>query len=79
LSPNKQNEGIPEDQRTHQKPHKYVLYIQMQLCLKTLQDYMRSRGSVIDIPSALQLFSQIARGMQFVHDKGLIHRDLKPA
>lgn len=79
LSPNKQTEGIPEDQRTHQKPHKYVLYIQMQLCLKTLQDYMRSRGSVIDIPSALQLFSQIARGMQFVHDKGLIHRDLKPA
>lgn len=59
--------------------HKYVLYIQMQLCLKTLQDYLRSRGRYVDIPSALRLFSQIARGMKFVHEKGLIHRDLKPA
>lgn len=74
-----QNKGNPGEQRTHKKTHKYVLYIQMQLCLKTLQDYMRSRGDTIDIPSALRLFSQIARGMQFVHEKGLIHRDLKPA
>ena len=79
LSPSRQKEGDPGNHRTHTKTHKYVLYIQMQLCLKTLQDYMRSRGNSIDIPSALRLFSQIARGMQFVHEKGLIHRDLKPA
>ena len=33
----------------------------------------------VDIPHALLLFSQIARGVKNVHQQGLIHRDLKPS
>ena len=32
----------------------------------------------VDIPHALRLFIQIARGVMHVHNQGLIHRDLKP-
>lgn len=32
----------------------------------------------IDLPHALHLFTQIARGVKHVHKQGLIHRDLKP-
>jgi serine/threonine protein kinase len=36
-------------------------------------------NSTINIPHALQIFSQIARGVKHVHAQGLIHRDLKPS
>uniref|UniRef100_A0A7S2LBQ7 non-specific serine/threonine protein kinase n=1 Tax=Leptocylindrus danicus TaxID=163516 RepID=A0A7S2LBQ7_9STRA len=36
-------------------------------------------ASSIDIPYALQLFSQIVKGVKHVHQQGLIHRDLKPS
>jgi len=35
-------------------------------------------NSTINILHALQIFSQIARGVKDVHAQGLIHRDLKP-
>lgn len=58
----------------------HILYIQMQLCQKTLLDYFQSRqDDNIDIPFILGMFRHIARGVQNVHDKGLIHRDLKPS
>jgi serine/threonine protein kinase len=33
----------------------------------------------INIPHALQIFVQIAKGVKHVHKQGLIHRDLKPS
>jgi serine/threonine protein kinase len=36
-------------------------------------------NSTINIPHALQIFNQIARGVKHVHAQGLIHRDLKPS
>lgn len=38
----------------------------------------RSEGGRIDILRACRIASQIARGMQVVHDNGIVHRDLKP-
>jgi len=38
-----------------------------------------SRLPSINIPHALQIFSQIAKGVKHVHKQGLIHRDLKPS
>jgi len=69
---------------------RYILYIQMQLCShKTVGDFLSDlearKGSSsdktnwVDIPYALRLFSQIARGVKHVHQLGLIHRDLKPS
>jgi len=63
------------------KYQSHILYIQMQLCQKTLLDYFQSRrqNENIDIPLSLGMFCHIARGVQNVHEKGLIHRDLKPS
>ncbi len=38
----------------------------------------RSENGRIDILRACKIASQIARGMQIVHDNGIVHRDLKP-
>ena len=70
---------------------RHTLYIQMQLCSQnSLGDFLldpvaRSRGKQnepqpeIDIPYALNLFHQVARGVEHVHKQSLIHRDLKPS
>ena len=57
------------------------LYIQMQFCSnRTLKDFLElpERRVQVDKAQALQLALQIARGVQYVHERGLIHRDLKP-
>lgn len=59
-----------------------VLYIQMQLCsARTLRDRLEDRptGSFLDVSTTLKIFAQAARGLRYVHARGLIHRDLKPA
>ncbi|KAL0486766.1 translation initiation factor 2-alpha kinase [Acrasis kona] len=59
------------------------LFIQMQLCQqRTLEDWLWNDGRVkegfVDSRSACRYILQIANGMEHVHEKGLIHRDLKP-
>ena len=83
--------GIPvQADETHVVPKenvRHTLYIQMQLCSqKTLADFLSDKearrgpslSDRLDIPYALSLFLQIAQGVKYVHEQGLIHRDLKP-
>eukprot|EP00816_Leptocylindrus_hargravesii_P013682 CAMPEP_0196802688 /NCGR_PEP_ID=MMETSP1362-20130617/2257_1 /TAXON_ID=163516 /ORGANISM="Leptocylindrus danicus, Strain CCMP1856" /LENGTH=1432 /DNA_ID=CAMNT_0042174047 /DNA_START=91 /DNA_END=4389 /DNA_ORIENTATION=+ len=48
-------------------------------CLDSSSHSLGTCASSIDIPFALQLFSQIVKGVKHVHQQGLIHRDLKPS
>lgn len=54
------------------------LYIQMQLCRKqSLKDWLCESGAAIRTNESLAIFRQIIDGVEYVHLKGLIHRDLK--
>ena len=66
------------------------LMIQTEFCHTTLTQYIKTRnesdgsskftsdGGVIDRQKNLKYFSQIIEGMIEVHDKEVVHRDLKP-
>lgn len=59
---------------------KVYLYIQMQLCRKeNLKDWMaqRSQPDLREHSQCLAIFLQIAEAVDFIHSKGLMHRDLK--
>lgn len=56
------------------------LCIRMEFCENgNLKQWLKNRGSDIDVWESIQVFLQIARGVEHVHAHKLIHRDLKPA
>ena len=57
---------------------KLYLYIQMQLCKReTLKDWLASNTLNRDRHMVLDMFDQIVCAIEYVHDCGLMHRDLK--
>lgn len=57
------------------------LYIQMQLCDFSLHDWLRDRaknGGTVVPSTCVGLFTQVLAGIVHIHEKGLIHRDVKP-
>lgn len=71
-----------------------VLYIQMKLCQKTLRNFLDERNGHNDFlrfynennlngdtpnVNALNIFSQICSGLEYIHNKGIVHHDLKPS
>ncbi|KAJ2890840.1 eukaryotic translation initiation factor 2-alpha kinase, partial [Coemansia aciculifera] len=60
--------------RHHQKNK--ILYIQMEYCEnKTLNDVIKEG---LDEKECWRLFGQILEGLNHIHQRGVIHRDLKP-
>lgn len=57
---------------------KLYLYIQMQLCQKeSLKEWLACNTLNRDKPRIMDIFGQIVSAVSYVHDKGLMHRDLK--
>ncbi|GAA6219879.1 eukaryotic translation initiation factor 2-alpha kinase 1 [Lates japonicus] len=83
------------DKRTT-KPCKEVqfhlmLYIQMQLCERSLKDWISERNAkpkeeqtlkcpygCVDTEHTLSLLRNILEGVEYIHSRGIMHRDLKP-
>ncbi|XP_032882473.1 eIF-2-alpha kinase GCN2 isoform X2 [Amblyraja radiata] len=65
-------ETVPAPQTVH------YLYIQMEYCEKsTLRDTI-DQGLYADISRLWRLFREILDGLAYIHEQGMIHRDLKP-
>ena len=55
-----------------------INYIVMELCEGvTLKEYIRRKGK-LEIYETINIAIQIANGIQAAHDRGIIHRDIKP-
>ncbi|KAJ8245968.1 hypothetical protein GJAV_G00262260 [Gymnothorax javanicus] len=68
-----------------------MLYIQMQLCERSLRDWILERNTgpredpsdpdpygCVDAERTFIIFRTILEGVEYIHSKGIMHRDLKP-
>ena len=45
----------------------------------SLFDFLHNEHNVLDLPILLKFALDVCRGMSYLHQKGIIHRDLKSA
>ncbi|XP_067895792.1 eIF-2-alpha kinase GCN2 isoform X2 [Heterodontus francisci] len=75
---NPENEKMEEAETILVPLTVHYLYIQMEYCEKsTLRDTI-DQGLYRDINRLWRLFREILDGLAYIHEQGMIHRDLKP-
>ena len=52
-------------------------YLVLELCAASLHDYIRGEYQG-PMPTDEQVFFQLASGLEYIHSKGILHRNLKP-
>ncbi|XP_049681176.1 eIF-2-alpha kinase GCN2 isoform X1 [Accipiter gentilis] len=84
-----ENSNLPDEEGNEKNGHGgedstpviqtvHYLYIQMEYCEKsTLRDTI-DQGLYEDTSRLWRLFREILDGLAYIHEKGMIHRDLKP-
>ncbi|XP_039990841.1 eukaryotic translation initiation factor 2-alpha kinase 1 isoform X2 [Xiphias gladius] len=67
-----------------------MLYIQMQLCERSMKDWISERNAkpkeqtsrcpygCVDTEHTVSLLRNILEGVEYIHSRGIMHRDLKP-
>jgi len=61
------------------EPHKWlVLCVQLELCDTDLKGFLQENSRKMNTKDKWEIFRQCLEGIEFLHSKGLVHRDLKP-
>jgi serine/threonine protein kinase len=58
-----------------------MLYVQMQLCERTLRQWLDVRNAqepaVVDVMQSITIFQQIVSGVCYIHSQSIVHHDIK--
>ena len=69
----------PDDETNKQMGPRFLdLYIKMEFCSATLREALDKEDLVDDDQTCWSFFRQIIRGLDYIHSKGITHRDLTP-